>query len=63
MEIFPAQKGLTHGFIPGDVGQQAQLDLAVIRIHQRHAGGGHKHFPDLRSKRTANRNILEVRLR
>ena len=60
VEILPAQEGLLHGFIPGDMGQQAQLDLAVVCVHQHHAGGGHKHIADLGAQLLAHGDVLQV---
>ena len=27
-------EGLLHGLVPGDAGQEPQLDLGVVRVHQ-----------------------------
>ena len=33
MEILTGEERLLHGLVPGDVGQQPQLDLTVVRVH------------------------------
>ena len=44
------------------MGQQPQLDLGVVRIHQHLPRRGHKHLPQLRPQLRADGDILKVRL-
>jgi len=44
------------------VGQEAQLDLGVVRIHQGHPRPGYEHLAQLRPQRGADGDVLEVGL-
>ena len=63
MDVLPAAEGRDHGLIIGDVREQAQLDLAVVRVHEHLAGRGHEHIADLRAELAAHGDILQVRFR
>ena len=62
VDVHPIPEGLNHGLIPGHVGQQPQLDLGVVGVHQHPAGPGHKHGAHLRPQGGAHRDILQVGL-
>ena len=34
MDIVPGLEGPLHGLVPGDAGQEPQLDLGVVRVYQ-----------------------------
>ena len=63
VDVLPAAEGRDHGLIIGDVREQAQLDLAVVRVHEHLAGRGHEHIADLRAELAAHGDILQVRFR
>ena len=63
VEVASRQEGFPHGLVPGDVGQQPQLDLGVVRIHQNAAVGWYEHPPNLAAQVGAGGNVLEIRLR
>ena len=60
MDVLPAQKGLLHGLVVSHMGQDPQLDLGVVRVHQHTAGGGHEHLPHPGPQLGANRDVLKV---
>ena len=62
MDVLPAAEGGDHRLIVCDVRKQAQLDLAVVRVHEHLAGRGHEHLADLRAELAAHGDILQVRL-
>ena len=62
MDVRSAVEALDHSLISGHVGQQAQLDLGVVRVHQHLAGRGHKHLPQLGAQLGADGDVLEVGL-
>ena len=62
VDVLPAPEGGLHGLIPGDAGQQPQLDLGVVGVHQLTARRGHEHLPQLRPQLGADRDVLEVGL-
>ena len=47
-------------FVAGDVGEDAQLDLAVIGIHQHTAGLGDEVGPQLAAQLRADGDVLQV---
>ena len=63
MDILPGQEAVNHPLVPGHVGQQAQLNLGVVRVHQHPARRGHEHGADLGSQLRAHGDILQVGLR
>ena len=63
VDVLPFAEGTLHGFVPGDVGQHPQLDLAVVRVHQHGALLRHEHLPDFRAQIRAHRDVLQIRLR
>ena len=63
VEILPGEECVPHGLVLGDVGQQPQLDLAVIRVHQHFPRPGHEHAPQLAAQLRAGGDVLQVRLR
>ena len=62
VDILAAQKRLPHRLVARDVGEQPQLDLAVVRVHEHIAALGHEHPPQLAAERRARRDILQIRL-
>ena len=46
--------------ILGNVGQDSQLDLAIVRIHQNTALPGHEHLADLSTQIRTHGNILDI---
>ena len=58
----PLKKRLPHRLVARDVGEQPQLDLAVVRVHEHIAALGHEHPPQLAAERRARRDILQIRL-
>ena len=60
MDILAVQKGLLHVLVPGDVCQDAQLDLAVIRVYQHTARLCNKVGAQLAAQLGADGDILQV---
>ena len=48
VDVHPGVEAADHGLIPRHMGQQPQLDLGVIRVHQHLAFRGHEHLAHLR---------------
>ena len=63
VDVRPAEEGLLHGLVIGDVGQQPQLDLGVVGVHQHMARGRYEHIPQLGAQLGAHRDVLEIGLR
>ena len=63
VEVLPGQERLLHGLVPGDVGQQPQLDLGIVRIHQHMARGRHEHLPHFAAQVRAGGDVLQIGLR
>ena len=63
MDILPGAEALNHLLIPRHVGQEAELNLGVIRIHQNPSRPGNEHLPNLRPQLGAHRDVLEVGFR
>ena len=63
VDVLPGVEGGLHGRVAGHVGQNAQLDLAVICVHEDPAGLRDEHLPDLRTQVRPYGNILEIGLR
>lgn len=62
VDVLPAAEGRDHGLIIGNMRQQAQLDLTVVRVDEHLAGRGHEHVADLRAELAAHGDVLQVRL-
>ena len=62
MDVLPGVKAVDHGPVPGHAGQQPQLDLGVVRIHQHPARRGHEHLPQLGPQLGADGDVLQIRL-
>ena len=62
VDILPSAEGGNHVLVPRNVGQQAQFNLGVVRIHQHPPRGGHKHLAQLRPQLGADGDVLEVGL-
>ena len=62
VDIIAFAEGLAHGLFVRNMGKDAQLDLAVIRINQHAAGFGNEHLADLRAEVSTDRDVLQVRL-
>ena len=62
MDILSLPESVHHGVIARKMRQDAQLNLAVISIHQHVPRGRHKGAADLPSQIGAHRNILQVGL-
>ena len=62
MDVLARPEGGDHLFILGHVGQQAQLDLGIVRVHQHPAGAGDEHGSHLGAQRGADGDVLQVRL-
>ena len=52
-----------HGRVPGDVGQQPQFNLGVVRIHQNAALCRNEHPANFAAKVRPGGDILQIRLR
>ena len=63
MEILAGQERLLHSLVPGDMSQEPQLHLGVVRIHQYVPRGGHKHAPYAAAHLCAGGDVLQIRLR
>ena len=48
VDVRAGVEGGLHGGVPGHVGQDPELDLAVIRVHEDAARGRDEHLTDLR---------------
>ena len=63
MDVFPALECGDHVLVVRDGGEHAQLDLRVVRVHQRVAWFRDEELPQLRPDGFADRDVLQVRLR
>ena len=63
VDILAGEERLLHGFVAGDMGQQPQFNLGVVRVHQLVPRRRHKHLPELRPQLRADGEVLEVGLR
>ena len=63
MDVEPLGEGLLQGGNVGDMGEDAQLDLAVVGRDQLHALRRDEGAPDLAALLGADRDVLQVRLR
>ncbi len=62
MDVLAAAEGLDHRLLAGDVGQYAELDLAVVRGDQERPGGGAERPTDLHPELRADGNVLQIRI-
>ena len=63
VEVGVAGEGVAQVLVARDVGQDPQLDLAVVGGHEREVrGAGHERAPDPPAERRADRDVLEVRV-
>ncbi len=62
VDIRAGAEGLLHGLVPGNMGKDPQLNLAVVRVHQDAAGFRHEHLPDFRPQVRADGDVLQVGL-
>ena len=60
VDVLPVQEGLLHVFVPGDMGQDAQLDLAVVGVHQHTARLCDEVGPQLAAQLGADGDVLQV---
>ena len=50
MDVLAVYKGVFHGFVAADMGEQTQLYLAVVSIYQNLAVLSNKHFSEFRTQ-------------
>jgi len=62
VDVLPGQKGLLHGFVARDVGQDAQLDLAVVRVGQDAAGLCQEKLAQAAAQLGADGDVLQIGL-
>ena len=62
VEVLAREEGLLHIGIARDMGQQTQLNLAVVGVHQDLSRRRGKHRADLGAEFLAHRDVLQVRL-
>ena len=62
VDILSGAEAVDHGLVPGHVGQQAQLDLGVVGVHQHLSGGCGEHLPQLRPQLGADGDVLQIGL-
>ena len=60
VDVGSALKAVDHSRIAGHMGQEPQLDLGIIRIHQHTAGRGREHLAQLGPQLGADGNVLKV---
>ena len=60
VDVLAGQEGLLHMLVAGDVGEDAQLDLAVIGVYQHAAGPRHKVGAELAAQLGADGDVLQV---
>ena len=61
VEVFSRKERFPHGGVAGDMRQQPQFDLAVVRIDQNLSFRSGKHRPNPGAKLLTDRNVLKVR--
>ena len=61
MDILAAAEGVAHRLVPGEMREQAQLDLGIVRVHEHAAGFGDERAADLAAHLRAHGDILQVR--
>ena len=62
VDIGTGAERLLHGLIVRDMGQHAQLDLAVVRVDKDAAVARHEHLADLAAELRADGDVLQVRV-
>ena len=60
MDVLAGEERLLHMLVAGDMGEDAQLDLAVVGIHQHAAGPRHKVSAELAAQLGADGDVLQV---
>src|SRR5699024_8228496 len=60
VDVLPAAEGRLHVLVPGDVGQDAQLDLAVVGVHKDAARLCDEEAPQLAAQLGADGDVLQV---
>ena len=58
VDIAAGAKGRPHSLVPGDMGQEPQLDLGVVRVHQDAALVRHEHSANFAAQVRAGGDIL-----
>ena len=58
VDVLPVPEGADHRLVAGDVRKQAQLDLAVVRVHEHFSRRRNKHPADLAAEFLAHGNVL-----
>ena len=58
VDVLAAQEGVLHRLVPGDVREQAELYLAVVRVHEHAAGRGDEHPAYLAAELAAHGYVL-----
>ena len=62
MDVFAAAEGVDQGRVLREVGEDAQLDLAVVGGQQQVAGLGHEGLADAPALGGADGDVLQVRV-
>ncbi len=62
VDVFAIPEGLPHAFDPGHIGEDAQLDLAIVERDQSSALGRHESLADAAALFAAHRDVLQVRI-
>ena len=60
MQILAGKEAVAQHRIPGDVRQDAQLDLAVVRAEQLPSRARNERLADLRAERRPDGDVLEI---
>ena len=63
MDIAAGEERLHERFVAGDMGQQSQLDLRIVRSDESPPLSRHEAAPDIAAELSANRNVLEIGIR
>ncbi len=63
MDVLAAAEGLDEGRVLRKVGQDPQLDLAVVRGQETETRLGHEGLPDPSSLSSSDGDVLEIRVR
>ena len=58
VDILSRAEGGDHGLVAGDMRQQTQLDLAVVRVHEHLALRGDEHAADLAAELAPDGDVL-----
>ena len=62
MNVLPFRESLFQGRDVGDMGEEAQIDLAVVKRQEDRAFGRDERLPDPPAFFGSNRNILQIRI-